>query len=152
MYADFNNKVSPYPSYQLHHHFWQGMRTIKVVKCPPNFSPQRNRNPKLNPNTNSYYVHKSGISFDLAGHFVMFILSMHLITDTSGHRGKMKSFSGLPFPRWSNPIDEYHLSSPNTWCFPIHCRFSLLLDFFPQPLSKETRWLFQQHTVLFCQF
>ena len=47
-------------SRKLYHHFWQEIRHIKVIKCPPNSSPQReissypktNLKDKLNTNAN----------------------------------------------------------------------------------------------------
>ena len=53
------HKVSPRLSRKLHHHFWQEIRRIKVIKCPSNSSPQGdinsspNPNLKGNPNTNA---------------------------------------------------------------------------------------------------
>ena len=38
------------PSSELHHHFWRGIRTIKVIQCPPNSSPQEDVNSNFNPN------------------------------------------------------------------------------------------------------
>ena len=52
MHAALNkcHKVSPRLSRKLHHHFWQEIRRIKVIKCPPDSSPQGDRNSNLNPN------------------------------------------------------------------------------------------------------
>ena len=43
-------KVSLCPSCKLHHHFWQEIRTINVMKCPSNSSPQADINSNPNPN------------------------------------------------------------------------------------------------------
>ena len=52
MHADLNkrHKVSPRLSRKLHHHFWQEIPTIKVIKCRPNSSPQGDINSNPNPN------------------------------------------------------------------------------------------------------
>ena len=42
--------VSPCLFRKLHHHFWQELQAVKVIKCPPNSSPQRDIN--INPNPN----------------------------------------------------------------------------------------------------
>ena len=57
MHANFNkhNKLCPCISDKLHH-FWQEIRRIKVIKCPPpNYSPQgdMHSNPSCNLKNNS---------------------------------------------------------------------------------------------------
>ena len=52
MSANFNkrHKVSRRLSRKLHHHFWQEVRTIKVIRYPLHSSPQEDINSNLNPN------------------------------------------------------------------------------------------------------
>ena len=52
MHSDFNmrDQVSRRLSRILHHHFWQEVRSVKVIKCPPNSSPQGDINSNPNPN------------------------------------------------------------------------------------------------------
>ena len=52
MHASLNKcqKASHRLSRKLHHYFWQEIRNIKIMKCPPNSSPQGDRNSNLNPN------------------------------------------------------------------------------------------------------
>ena len=81
MHGNFNkrHKLSRHPSCKLNHHFWQDIRTIKVIKCPSNYNPWRdinsNPNPSLtdNPNTTlTLKLQRGGLRLDLAGHFVTF--------------------------------------------------------------------------------
>ena len=46
---DKRHKVSPRLSRKLHHHFWQAIRTKKVIKCLPNSSPQGDMRSVTNP-------------------------------------------------------------------------------------------------------
>ena len=52
MHADLDkcHKVSLRLSRKLHHHFWQEIRNIKVMKCPPYSSNQEDRTNNLNSN------------------------------------------------------------------------------------------------------
>ena len=69
-----HHKVSPHPFHQLHHHFWQEIWRIKVIKCPSNSSPQgdinSDANLKHNHNTNANpkfcKIIKGGLHFDIA--------------------------------------------------------------------------------------
>ena len=51
IHSDFykRHKVSPLLSCKRHHHFWWEIRRIKVIKCPPNSSPQGDINNDPNP-------------------------------------------------------------------------------------------------------
>ena len=61
-HADFSksHRVFLFLFRKLHHHFWQEIRKIRVIKCPPNSFPKGdieshpNLNLKDDPNTNTH--------------------------------------------------------------------------------------------------
>ena len=94
MHTHLNKRhiVSPRLSRRLHHHFWQEIRRITVIECPPKSSPQGdinsncNPNPKDNPNTKANpKVIARWFTLRLSGTLRRDVV--HPITCISGHVG-----------------------------------------------------------------
>lgn len=67
------HKVSHHPPCKLDHHFWQEIRPIKVMKCPPDYDPRRDIN--SDPNATLKITPK-----DVGGHLMM-LTQIELVSD-----------------------------------------------------------------------
>ena len=69
MDTDLNkpHKVSRCPPQKLHHHFWRQLRKIKVMKCPPNYTPHEDKNSLLTP---SLMLETGILGLHFTGHFI----------------------------------------------------------------------------------
>ena len=56
MLADIKkcHKMSPVSLTQLQHHIWQGIQRIRVIRCPPNSTPQGDKKSKQIPNVKKF--------------------------------------------------------------------------------------------------
>ena len=97
-----DHKVSPCLSPKLHHHSWQEIWTIKVIKCPPYSSPQRDIN--SNPNRNlkitrtqmlTLKLQQGSLHLDLEGHLVAFIKTEHASNYVGAFLDKLSANKGL---------------------------------------------------------